>query len=182
MEFAIINTGGKQYKVSKGDTLKIEKIKGDFKVGDKIVFDKVLLVEDGKDTTIGTPYIKEAKVEALVDSELLERQINGYYKVLDSNIQPLFLELWNLKIDFGDVKFKHVAREKNREADRMANAALDKEMRLQLFGKPKAMLIASGALGLFAIVPGLPTIPFLILGFDWVGGICNAARREAPSG
>ena len=64
MEFAIIATGGKQYKVSKGDTLKIEKIKGDFKVGDKIVFDKVLLVEDGKDTTIGTPYIKEAKVEA----------------------------------------------------------------------------------------------------------------------
>lgn len=62
MEFAIINTGGKQYKVSVGDTIKIEKIKGDLKVGDKIVFDKVMLVEKGKDTTIGTPYIKSAKV------------------------------------------------------------------------------------------------------------------------
>ncbi len=41
--------------------------------------------------------------------------------------------------------------------------ALDKEMRTQLLGKPKALLIVSGALGLFAIVPGLPTIPFLIL-------------------
>lgn len=41
--------------------------------------------------------------------------------------------------------------------------ALDREMRAQLLGKPKAMLIASGALALFAVVPGLPTIPFLIL-------------------
>jgi len=64
MEFAVIATGGKQYKVSKGDVVKIEKFKGDFKVGDKIVFDKVMLVEDGKDTTIGTPYITGAKVEA----------------------------------------------------------------------------------------------------------------------
>lgn len=67
MEFAVIATGGKQYKVSKGDTLKIEKMIGEFKVGDKIVFDKVLLVEDGKDTTIGTPYIKEASVEATLE-------------------------------------------------------------------------------------------------------------------
>ena len=64
MEFAVIATGGKQYKVSKGDVVKIEKFKGDFKVGDKITFDQVLLVEDGKDTTIGTPYIAKASVEA----------------------------------------------------------------------------------------------------------------------
>ncbi|TSC70962.1 MAG: large subunit ribosomal protein L21 [Parcubacteria group bacterium Gr01-1014_46] len=62
MEFAVIQTGGKQYRVSKGDTVKIEKFKGDFKVGDKITFDKVMLVDDGKDTTIGTPYIATAKV------------------------------------------------------------------------------------------------------------------------
>lgn len=64
MEFAVIKTGGKQYKVSKGEVLSIEKIKGDFKVGDKVTFDEVLLVDDGKDTTIGTPFIKGAKVEA----------------------------------------------------------------------------------------------------------------------
>ena len=64
-EFAVILTGGKQYKVSVGDTLKIEKIEGDFKLGDKIVFDKVLLVDNGKDTTIGAPFIEGAKVEAL---------------------------------------------------------------------------------------------------------------------
>ena len=64
-EFAVIFTGGKQYKVAVGDTLKVEKIDGDFKIGDKIVFDKVLLVDNGVDTTIGSPYITGAKVESL---------------------------------------------------------------------------------------------------------------------
>ncbi len=64
MEFAVIQTGGKQYKVSKGATVSIEKIKGEFKKGDKVSFDKVLLVDNGKDTSIGTPYIDGAKVDA----------------------------------------------------------------------------------------------------------------------
>jgi large subunit ribosomal protein L21 len=64
MEFAVIKTGGKQYKVAKGDTLSIEKIKGEFAKGDKVSFDKVLLVDNGKETTIGTPYITGAKVGA----------------------------------------------------------------------------------------------------------------------
>ncbi len=81
MEFAVIKTGGKQYKVSKGDVISIEKLKKviskevknekiekNHKIGDKVIFDEVLLVDDGKDTTIGTPYIKGAKVEA----EILE--------------------------------------------------------------------------------------------------------------
>ena len=70
-EFAVIQTGGKQYKVSVGSFVSIEKIKvsgstqdGEYKKGDKIIFDQVLLVDDGKNTTIGTPYIKGAKVEA----------------------------------------------------------------------------------------------------------------------
>jgi len=64
MEFAVIQTGGKQYKVSKDSLLSIEKMKGEYKKGDKVSFDKVLLVDDGKDTTIGTPYITGAKVNA----------------------------------------------------------------------------------------------------------------------
>ncbi len=62
-EFAVIKTGGKQYRVSPGDTVKIEKIKGEFKKGDKITFAEVLLVDNGTDTTIGTPFIEGAKVE-----------------------------------------------------------------------------------------------------------------------
>ncbi len=63
-EFAVIETGGKQYLVSEGDSVRIEKIKGDHKVGDSIAFDRVVLVDNGSDTTIGTPYISGAKVSA----------------------------------------------------------------------------------------------------------------------
>ena len=63
-EFAVIQTGGKQYKVSEGSFVSIEKLGNEYKKGDKVTFDKVLLVDDGKDTTIGTPHIKGAKVEA----------------------------------------------------------------------------------------------------------------------
>jgi len=68
MEFAVIQTGGKQYKVSVGDLVKIEKITGTHSVGDKLVFDKVLLVDNGKDTTIGTPYIAGAEVLATISA------------------------------------------------------------------------------------------------------------------
>ena len=64
MEFAVIQTGGKQYKVSQGDVVSIEKMKGEYSKGDKVSFDKVLLVDDGKNTTIGTPYITGASVGA----------------------------------------------------------------------------------------------------------------------
>ena len=66
MEFAVIATGGKQYTVSKGDTITIEKLQGTHKEGDKIVFDKVLLVDDGKNTSIGTPFIDKAKVSGTI--------------------------------------------------------------------------------------------------------------------
>lgn len=69
LEFAVIKTGGKQYKVSVGDVVKIEKLKGDYKAGDKVTFDQVLLVDNGKDTTIGTPYIAEAKVLGTLEEE-----------------------------------------------------------------------------------------------------------------
>lgn len=66
MEFAVIKTGGKQYKVSKDSVISIEKMKGEYKVGDKVSFDQVLLVDDGKNTTIGAPYIVGAKVNAVI--------------------------------------------------------------------------------------------------------------------
>jgi len=58
--FSVIETGGKQYKVSVGDTIKVEKLEGED--GAKISFDKVLLVSSDKDTKIGEPYLKGVKV------------------------------------------------------------------------------------------------------------------------
>ena len=66
MKFAVINTGGKQYKVAEGDILKVEKISDILKVGDKVIFDQVLLVDDGSTTKIGTPTVAGAKVEAVL--------------------------------------------------------------------------------------------------------------------
>ncbi len=93
----MILTGGKQYQVSVGDTLKIEKIKGDFKKGDKVVFDRVLLVDDGKDTTIGAPYIDGAKVEAVFEEagknkkiEVVKYKAKSRYYKRRGHRQPFF--------------------------------------------------------------------------------------------
>jgi len=64
MSFAVIETGGKQYKISEGDSLSIERLAVEHKEGDTVVFDKVLLIDDGKTTTVGAPYIEGAKIEA----------------------------------------------------------------------------------------------------------------------
>lgn len=66
MAFAVIQTGGKQYKVSEGDVIVIEKLPGDKKAGEKVSFDTVLLNDSGKDLTIGTPNIAGAKVSGEV--------------------------------------------------------------------------------------------------------------------
>jgi large subunit ribosomal protein L21 len=68
-EFAIIMTGGKQYIVSAGDTILVERLPGELKDGDTVVFDQVLLVDNGKDATIGMPFIKGAKVSATFKGE-----------------------------------------------------------------------------------------------------------------
>ena len=62
MTFAVIKTARKQYKVSAGDSLKIEKIEGKAK-GDKIAFSDVLLIDDGKTTKVGMPNVSGATVE-----------------------------------------------------------------------------------------------------------------------
>ncbi len=67
-------------------------------------------------------------VEIRADSELVVKQLNGKYKLLEPKIQQFFIEIWNLKFDFKSVKFKHVPREKNSEADRLVNEALDNQV------------------------------------------------------
>lgn len=63
--YAVFATGGKQYRITVGDVVKIEKLGDNYKEGDKLTFDKVLLVDDGaSEATIGTPFIKGAEVKA----------------------------------------------------------------------------------------------------------------------
>jgi large subunit ribosomal protein L21 len=64
MAFAVIETGGKQYKVQPGEKLKVEKLNA--KEGDSFKLDKVLLIADGDKVEIGLPHLKGAVVEAKV--------------------------------------------------------------------------------------------------------------------
>ena len=57
--YAVIETGGKQYKVQEGDVITVEKLKAE--AGDTITFDKVLLMSDGKEVKVGTPYLAEVE-------------------------------------------------------------------------------------------------------------------------
>ena len=65
--YAVIKTGGKQYRVSEGDTLRVEKLDGD--AGETIEFDQVLAVGEGADLKIGTPFVEGGKVTATVKEQ-----------------------------------------------------------------------------------------------------------------
>jgi large subunit ribosomal protein L21 len=62
--YAVIKTGGKQYRVAEGETLRVEKL--DAGEGDSVDFDHVLMVGEGDDVRIGTPYVDGGKVTATV--------------------------------------------------------------------------------------------------------------------
>lgn len=89
----------------------------------------------------GKEKIKEIRCEVRMDSELVACQINGEYKIEQEHLFPLFIKIWNLRIDFGpsprrsglwprkggSLAFVHVPREQNREADAQVNQVLDRE-------------------------------------------------------
>lgn len=66
--YAVIKTGGKQYKVSEGEVLNFEKVEGD--KGDTVSFDEVLLVSKDEDVRIGTPFVEGAKVVGEIISQI----------------------------------------------------------------------------------------------------------------
>lgn len=74
---------------------------------------------------LGGKKAEEADVEIRSDSELIVSQLNGKYKIKEESLKTLFIDVWNLKQDFKSVSFTHVPREKNKEADKLVNRALD---------------------------------------------------------
>ena len=71
--YAVIKTGGKQYRVAKGDVIQIEKL--DVEEGASIDFDNVLMVGEGEDVKIGAPYVDGSKVTATVTSQMRGEKI-----------------------------------------------------------------------------------------------------------
>ena len=77
--YAVIVTGGKQYRVQEGDEFRIEKLDG--QVGDNVVFDEVLVVSDDNGVKVGKPVIEGAKVEAeILDNGKAKKVIAFKYK------------------------------------------------------------------------------------------------------
>jgi ribonuclease HI len=66
------------------------------------------------------------EVDLFLDSELVVRQLSGEYRVKDQELAKLFIRVWNLKTGLKKVRFTHVRRERNKEADRLVNEAIDR--------------------------------------------------------
>ena len=71
--YAVVATGGKQYRVQEGDTLRIEKIPGE--VGAEVAFDRVLMVSDGDDVRIGQPVLENAVVNGTIIEQGKSRKV-----------------------------------------------------------------------------------------------------------
>lgn len=96
--FAVIKTGGKQYRVSVGDVIKTEIINGEYKVGDKLDFSEVLLSDNGSELKVGTPTISGAKVSGeiveigrnpkVIIAKYVQKSRSGFRK--NTHRQPFF--------------------------------------------------------------------------------------------
>jgi len=76
--FAVIKTGGKQYRVEQGDMIEVEKL--DIEAGNKVTFDEVLLVENNGEMLIGTPFVDKAQVKAVVLESFKDQKIIVFKK------------------------------------------------------------------------------------------------------
>lgn len=118
---------GVVYKTAKGEIIK--------KVGEALgkttnnvaEYQAVILALKKAKQIFGKEKCKKMEFNFKIDSELIVKQLNHQYKIKEENLQPLFLEIWNLTLDFGAVSFVHVPREQNKEADALVNQILDQE-------------------------------------------------------
>jgi len=66
------------------------------------------------------------ELEVYLDSELVVRQLNGEYKVKNKDLAPLFVRVYNASLKFKKINFRHIPRERNAEADRLVNLAINR--------------------------------------------------------
>lgn len=72
--YAVISTGGKQYRVSKGDLIQVEKL--DKNEGETVLFDKILLISNNGKVSIGKPFLEKSKIEGVVKSQAKGKKIS----------------------------------------------------------------------------------------------------------
>jgi len=100
--YAVIKTGGKQYKVQKDETLKVEKL--DVDLGEKIEFDQVLMVANNDDVKVGSPYVNGSKVVA----EVLGHGRGKKIMVLKFRRRKQYLKRQGHRQDFTEIKITDI--------------------------------------------------------------------------
>jgi large subunit ribosomal protein L21 len=125
--YAVVTTGGKQYKVEEGETLKVEKIPGD--VGSSVKFERVLMISDGDSVSIGQPVLDDAWVEGHIVEQGKSKKIIVFkykrrkrYRRKHGHRQPYTA----IKID--SIKAKGVTAPKKAEPETEAKKPADKKV------------------------------------------------------
>lgn len=67
------------------------------------------------------------EVDCFLDSELVVNQLNMDFKIKNKDLGPWFIKIWNLRQEFKKVTFRYIPREKNKEADKLVNQAIDEK-------------------------------------------------------
>jgi len=101
--YAVIKTGGKQYKVSEGETLKIEKLNAD--AGSSIDLNEVLMVADGDDVRIGTPFLDGGKVSATIESHGRHKKI----RIIKFKRRKHYRRQMGHRQDFTEIKIEKIS-------------------------------------------------------------------------
>lgn len=130
--YAIIETGGKQYRVTAGDVVALEKLSGD--VGTQVTFDKILLIggQAGDQVLVGTPYVASAKLQAEIVAQdkgeklltIKYRRRKGYRRTIGH--RQLLTKLLVTKIDDGKGHTMQFDAAKRADALRKASVAFSK--------------------------------------------------------
>ena len=90
-------------------------------------YEAIILGLEAVKKLYGDKKTKELEVEVRMDSQLAQRQLTGQYQIKEPTLFPQFIKIWNLRVtNFPHIKFTHIPREKNKDADRLSNEAIDK--------------------------------------------------------
>lgn len=103
------------------------------KTNNEAEYEAVILALQKIKQLFGKDKAKNMEIEMRMDSELVARQLGGKYKIMEEKLFPLFIKIWNLRMELGEILFAEIPREKNREADRLANEAMDMKETKSMF-------------------------------------------------
>jgi large subunit ribosomal protein L21 len=122
--FAIVRTGAKQYRVQEGDVLCVEKLNKE--KGEKFTFNEVLLVEDGKKTLIGTPFVENA----LVKAEIIENLKDDKVIVFKKRRREQYRRLRGHRQELTRIKIEEIALGPKRAPEKPAEAVKEEKEKI----------------------------------------------------